>query len=904
MGSGMKLKLFYASTVLLALSLSGCNTDTAASDEQTDPVLVEFPVVYIERSAITNNSTVDNSDEETPEPAQFFARNPIKFNAGASLLIKKNAFAESIAVNLTQSLFLTENGEQSQNGNIDIRDLCVSSDGQSFLVSIRAPEIADVDDNEQPKWNIWYYQQSTNLLEPLITNAQLAEQGDDLMASYLPDGRIIFASNRQKNARAILLDEGKPQYTAMTERSGDSAFNIHIINADGSNIKQLTFNLSHDFYPLILQSGHVLYSRWDTMGGNDKINLYRMNPDGTDNQLIYGWHSQQVNLNGELVNLDYINVQQLPNGELFIAFTANEASRYQKLPMTLNVDDFSDFQQSLSTSSVVGSSMTTLFSNEVFNFSATENISNSGKVTFIYPLPDNSERYLLSWDLCKVIFNDELKACGQLTTEQLAQEGVVAAPESYELWLYNAKDNTQRIVAQPSPNNMISEALVMQPSDVPTIFIADKDFSTGLDVELVNEQAGAIHIRSVYDVDGVDVSAGIDSLKDPTLTTAANLPARFLRIIRGVPLPPPEVRQLSNTDFGASTNQLMREIIGYTPIQPDGSVKVKVPANVPLALSVLDVNGQRIGGRHRQWITVAAGETLECHGCHSGNSQSTHGRLDAQLPSINSGAASTGTAFLHTNSNIVPIAGQTMAEADEHTNELATLTADILYRDIWTDENLSAKNEELTLSYQQLTTEQPSGSNCFEQWTAYCRIQINYQAHIQPIWQSSRPIVDETTQALLGDNQCTGCHSVTDEDNLAQVPAAQLDLSASASSEQPVHFTSYRELFFSDVEQEVVEGILIDKRVPALDDEGNIIYQRDNDGELILDEDNNPIEVLTTIAVSPMLNVSSARSNSDFFQLFNQSTHNEMLSKHELKLLSEWLDIGGQYYNTPFYPQE
>jgi len=904
MGSGMKLKLFYASTVLLALSLSGCNTDTVTSDEQTDPVLVEFPVVYIERSAITNHVNLDSSDEETPEPAQFFSRNPVHFNPGASLLMKKNAFAESIAVNLTQSLFFTEDAEPSQSGNIDIRDLRVASDGQSFLVSIRAPEITDADENEQPRWNIWYYQQSTNLLAPLITNAQLAEQGDDLMANYLPDGRIIFASNRQKNARAILLDEGKPQYTAMTERSGDSAFNIHIINADGSNIKQLTFNLSHDFYPLILQSGHVLYSRWDSMGGNDKINLYRMNPDGTDNQLIYGWHSQQVNLSGELVNLDYINVQQLPNGELFIAFTANEASRYQKLPMTLNIDDFSDFQQPLSTSNVVDASMKTLFSNGVFNFSATEDISNSGKVNFIYPLPDNSERYLLSWDLCKVIFNDELKACGQLTTEQLAQEGLAAAPESYELWLYNAKDNTQRMVAQPSPDSIITEAMVMQPSEVPPIFIADKGFSTGLDVGLANEQAGAIHIRSVYDFDGVDVSAGIDNLKDPTVTAAANLPARFLRIIRGVPMPPPEVRQLNGTDFGASTNQLMREIIGYTPIQPDGSVKVKVPANVPLALSVLDAQGQRIGGRHRQWITVTAGETLECHGCHSGNSQIAHGRFDAQLPSINSGAASTGISFPHTNSDIVPIAGQTMAEADEHTNELATVTADIVYRDIWTDENLSAKNEAFTWSYQQLTTELPNGVSCFEQWTAYCRIQINYQAHIQPLWQLSRPVIDENTQALLGDNQCTGCHSVTDEDNLAQVPAAQLDLSENASSDQPAHVTSYRELFFNDVEQEVVEGILIDKRVPALDGEGNIIYQRDADGELILDEDDNPIEVLTTIAVSPMLNVNSARNNSDFFQLFNEATHNNMLSEHELKLLSEWLDIGGQYYNTPFYPQE
>ena len=56
------------------------------------------------------------------------------------------------------------------------------------------------------------------------------------------------------------------------------------------------------------------------------------------------------------------------------------------------------------------------------------------------------------------------------------------------------------------------------------------------------------------------------------------------------------VLDLPGTAFGRSRQQLMREIIGYVPVQPDGSVRVKVPANVPLAISVLDKAGQA----HRQ----------------------------------------------------------------------------------------------------------------------------------------------------------------------------------------------------------------------------------------------------------------------------------------------------------------
>ena len=41
---------------------------------------------------------------------------------------------------------------------------------------------------------------------------------------------------------------------------------------------------------------------------------------------------------------------------------------------------------------------------------------------------------------------------------------------------------------------------------------------------------------------------------------------------------------------------------------------------------------------------------------------------------------------------------------------------------------------------------------------------------------------------------------------------------------------------------------------------------------------------------------------SRFFSVMNNPTHAGMLSTAELRLLSEWLDIGAQYYNDPFPP--
>ncbi len=897
----MNPKLCCSGVALVILLLTGCNVKSDVEAEKADPVLVEYPVIYIERSVMT--ITADNNTQV----ARFSARDPFIFNPGANLFLKNNAFAETPSLNITEALFgVNETGEPLA---FDIRDLSISDDGQQLLMAIRAPEIVGADEDEQPTWNIWLYQQDSKTLKRLITDDIVAEQGDDLMPAFLPDGRIVFASTRQKKSRAILLDEGKPQYTGLTERINVATLNLHVMQADGTNIQQLTFNLSHDFYPLVLQNGHILYSRWDAMGGNDRISLYQIRPDGTENQLVFGWHSQQLVTELAVNNLDYIKPQQMPNGDIFLMFASNDETRYQKQPLLINIQDYIDTNRT-TVGEVSSQSAFSPFINEnVFHFDFSENINRSGRLSHLFPLPDSSARYLLTWDLCRVVFEGNIKACGQLSAEELSSNGVVYASPFYELWLYDDKENTQQLVATTSTGKILTEAVVMQPNDFPREFIADKVIGNELSVELSNQQAAVIHIRSVYDVDGEDITKqtdnpeGIERLKDPTRTPADALPARFLRLIRGVPMPPDNVREVVGTDFGRSRNQLMREILGYTTIQPDGSVKIKVPANVPLALSILDSNGQRIGGRHRQWITLKAGETLECHGCHTRDSELPHGRLNAQLPSINLGATG-GDPFLNTTELIVPVQGQTMAEADAMINGLAELSADIVYQDIWTNPALSSINPSIEMRYQNLQTPAPAGENCFTNWSAYCRIQINYKDHIQPLWLVERLVFDEVTGEQIANNTCVSCHNTQDIEGSVQIPAGQLDLTSTSSSDQPAHLTSYRELLFNDLEQEIVDGRLVDRMVEVIDENGNIVYQRDENGELILDENGNPIPELEPVVINAILSANGAKASQAFFNLFKQASHQTMLSTHELKLISEWLDIGAQYYNTPFYPQE
>ena len=107
---------------------------------------------------------------------------------------------------------------------------------------------------------------------------------------------------------------------------------------------------------------------------------------------------------------------------------------------------------------------------------------------------------------------------------------------------------------------------------------------------------------------------------------------------------------------------------------------------------------------------------------------------------------------------------------------------------------------------------------------------------------------------------------------------------------------------------DLTSGLLVDKMVQATDGAGNPLFQTDANGDLILDAMGNPIPVMVPVTVTPSMSVAGARASSRFFDMFSNAgdprtavtNHVGFLSPAELKLLAEWLDIGGQYYNNPF----
>jgi hypothetical protein len=349
------------------------------------------------------------------------------------------------------------------------------------------------------------------------------------------------------------------------------------------------------------------------------------------------------------------------------------------------------------------------------------------------------------------------------------------------------------------------------------------------------------------------------------------------------------VRDIDPSGFGASP--FMREILGYIPVEPDGSVRVKVPANVAFIIDVLDANGRRTSPVHRNWLQVRPGEVLACNGCHVRAAQSprSHGRKG--LFNAAWGGSSGVNSFPGANPTLTAQNGETMAQTRARiTCQLGGQdkcrsmqpSVDVVFTDEWTDATISGRAPDASFSYRyaDLTTPAPTTPECQTRWSATCRIVIDYARLLHPLWSVPRTVnnVDRT---------CISCHSPRDAANAVRVPAGQLDLSDGPSDDDMDQLKSYRELLFTDNAQEVNMGALQDIQV------------------VVGTDPVTGLPITQTVPVPASMAAGNARGSTRFFSRMDAGgSHAGDLTDAERRLLSEWLDIGAQYYNNPFAAPE
>ena len=955
--------------LLVSILFSGCDVSSGSNTggQDPDPVVEDFPIVFIARSLPL---------DEEGQPVAANIVEPAAFNPGARLVYKERASAPADEVILTDAAFAIEPTPDPENPDAeletlvpdyDVKDLEVSADGNKLIFAMRAPEIEN--SAIQPTWNIWEYDLESEILRRIISSDLLADEGEDVAPTYLPDGRIAFSSTRQRRSRAVLLDESKPQFSALTEDGDREAFNLHVMNEDGSNIEQISFNQSHDIHPTVLGNGKLLFLRWDNfMDDKDRLSLYTANPDGSEVSLLYGYHSQNTGTDeSEAV---FAQPTEMGDGSILVNLRQRETEQWGGDLILIDTENFSENNIGIDNLPANDSAQKSLIPR---NINTNGEPSPDGLYNSAAPISDGTGRLLLSWSSCfveglglniyvnanreligdqgqfvtrsgtdlaegaePIVAEEEDIGAFPCTPSNVAIEGIRIAQPSYGIWIYDPATDTSSPVVLAKQDTMYAEALIIDQRPPPA-FIAPPVAGVDFDSNLAEENLGVLHIRSVYDVDGSDVSPnGIAATSDPAQTPANERPARFLRLMKAVSRPDEDILDIDEGDFG-NINR-MRDILGYVPIEPDGSVKVQVPADIALTFSIVDSRGKRIGpdgGRgeqHANWFSVRAGETYECKGCHEGeDSEVPHGRVDAGPASINPGAFA-GINFPNTSLRdefgtphpLPPEEGETMAEyyTRMNNNQARSLSMNMVDLNDWQDDGTRPRtNPLINIQYATLPAA-AAPTDCLNQWNSLCRSVINYEQHIQTLWSAEREVLDADGN-VVANNRCTICHNSLDENGGAQVPAGnlQLDLAATQSVDNIAHLTSYDELFDSSLVVEVNANGLLQAETEHVTIGGVLQYQAtDADGNLVPAPADNADATLTLLTdangqlipfiaptgatIGPVLNRNGARRNATFFNIFEVGggtvDHTTFLNSAELKLIAEWLDLGGQYFNNPF----
>ncbi|MGD0501992.1 MAG: hypothetical protein ABSD02_04575 [Steroidobacteraceae bacterium] len=915
--------LALSSALLFACSSAPTgNAPGVAGGQALTPGITNYPMAYIKQPVLAANT---NKKDKAATPTDINVEDLITSITGSDLYVRETASASSPEVNVTLPI---------TNGMGAVRDLDVSADGTKIVFSLRLPLDPTLknDDPKQPNWKIYAYDAKAKTVTQL-TNDSITS-GHDVGGHYLPDGRIVFASTRQLATQAILLDEGRPQYQAVTSNQQQAIFLLHVMNADGSDMHQISFNTNHDFAPSVLANGQIVFSRWEVTNGQDQISLYVTNPDGSGLQLYYGANSHATGANIAATNnnvIQFLGARQRADGKLLAIVRPMLGTQLGGDLELIDAANFVEINQPSSPTAAAstgtsGTAAAAVGQTEATTLGVTTDAnmpSAGGRFYSLYPLYDGTNRMLVSWAPCLILTTAKTtEVCNSSNT---TGTNVIQAPPQYTLWIYDFGAGTLSPLLSAEQGMEVVEPVILQArTPVPT-YIPDFTPTTPAQETLVNNQVGILDISSVYDYDGVDTAKpNIATQANPSQAGFYTRPARFVRIEKAVEIPPKTVRKLDQADFGPA-GMGMREILGYAPVQPDGSVQIQVPAQVPFVIDVLDVNGRRISAQHTSWMQVMPGETKSCNGCHTAGNLKTpsHGRSGLTV-AVNQGAPTTGESFPGTYNALFANAGETMAQTLERIScekgsALAALpvpytqpcsqilATDVIYAPIWTDTITTPQPDVLTVvggtkffSYPYggttgIPSAPPTNGSCAP-WSAQCRITIHYanpasnptQLFVQNLWNDISRVATVNNVANTPIT-CTLCHNPLSAQNKVQVPAGQLDLtglpeSVTGGDGDATHVQSYEEVLFSHDELTLNMGVLQDLTVT-------------NPGP-------PPTQVPVMLA-APMAAGDSAASTA-FLRIFDGSFHDPVLDHTgfltigEMRLISEWLDIGGQYYNDPF----
>jgi hypothetical protein len=449
----------------------------------------------------------------------------------------------------------------------------------------------------------------------------------------------------------LYLPDGRILFTSsrdgeMDEYNHSPAEHLCVCDPDGTNMDRISFNQSDDFDPTLLPDGRIMYTRWDHFGTFNRFPLFATNPDGTGTFHHFGPH-----------NRNFFHAQPTPDGRII----AIESTMINE-----DAGPIAVLKPEQGPADPVGSNYGLHW--DVLTANVNTDGAPWGYGAFKYPYPLGGNEFVASYTLPAA--TDAEVDYGLYTfTLSTTGSGTPADPATVQVrdltFLYNDPDaneyDAQLLAARPKPPVIPSQVV---PGATSGVFLAQDVFNRGTQDGQERPQLGVDPIAQVAVI-----------AARPTLQGEAN-------------------------DFSANEFE-KRALIGYAPVYPDGSVKFEVPCDVPISFATLDEFDRGFVVK-RTHIYARPGETFQCFGCHEdrqagGPVPTNPNPIAATQPATNLNLPPSQWTVINYETDIAPIV-ETKCAGCHYTNYFQTTYYDSLAGQMVTVPDSTAPPADLDLS--------------------------------------------------------------------------------------------------------------------------------------------------------------------------------------------------------------
>ncbi len=335
--------------------------------------------------------------------------------------------------------------------------------------------------------------------------------------------------------------------------------NLFLCAADGSRIRRIGYDQVHTNYPSVLPDGRVLYTRWD-YNDRDQIftqPLFVMNADGTGQTEMYA--------NNSTFPTSILHARGIPgSGKIVGVLSGHHCDQHGKLAL---IDPSSTRE---------GAAGITMLAPLRPSRDARVDAYGQEGEQFQYPYPLTEDEFLVAYS----------PHAGNRNHRLVRPFG-----------LYYLRADGQRELLAWDPKVSCNQPMPVQPRPLPPVRPSLVDY---------RQDTGAYYMQDIH------VGPGLQGIARGTVTKLRVVALRYRTASIGFNRNGTHSMTPISVGFGSWD---VKDVLGETPIEADGSAFFTVPARTPVYFQAVDRDGNVVQTM-RSWSTLQPGELFSCVGCH------------------------------------------------------------------------------------------------------------------------------------------------------------------------------------------------------------------------------------------------------------------------------------------------